>query len=560
MGKQFLTLHVNDALRDSHRRDAAVVVDGDDFESAEALGARLLELAADGCPRLLLLTNDQVVDLGAQIDANPLLDFLVKPVTQEVLDLRLSKLTATVRAMDEQQRALERVQAQADRLAYYDRVTNLPNAEFFTRHLSFQLHQAQRYGRQLAVLAVDLQSFERVRGLLGEEGVGALLNTAGQRIVRELRDYDVVGQADNVVAITDERMVTRIEGDKFLVLLSEVSRLNHVTAIVERLIEAVAEPIEIQSSQIVPKPRVGISMFPSDGEDAESLICHAHSALECARDHGVGRYGFFAEAMNQRMAERFSLESRLRKAIAGRAFELVYQPKVSLTDGSTAGLEALLRWRDPDLGTVSPAKFVPLAEELGLINDLSRWVVQEVCAQSRRWQQAGVPPLSVSVNLSGQDFLRSDFPDFVTNVLLEHEVAPQMLELEITEGVLIENLSTAAAMLEELRRIGVSIALDDFGTGYSSLGYLHRIPIDTLKIDRSFIRNITTDWNSAAITSGVITLSHILNLNVVAEGVETREQLELLKDQNCNEVQGSIYSMPLKPDAVARWLRASTAR
>ncbi len=280
----------------------------------------------------------------------------------------------------------------------------------------------------------------------------------------------------------------------------------------------------------------------------------ASEALNLTDDGRMHERGLHGEPVNARIIHRQAIERRLRHAIAQDAFELVYQPKVALQTGKTTGFEALIRWRDAQLGNVSPATFVPIAEELGLINQISRWVIKRVCAQSREWQECGVPPLPISVNISGQDFLRCDFPDFVTSVLLEYNISPQYLELEITEGVLIENLETARVMLEELRRVGLTIALDDFGTGYSSLAYLHRIPIDTLKIDRSFIENITNDWNSAAITSGVITLSHILNLNVVAEGVETEEQVELLKDQNCNEVQGRAYSMPLDPAAALRWM------
>jgi EAL domain-containing protein (putative c-di-GMP-specific phosphodiesterase class I)/GGDEF domain-containing protein len=434
----------------------------------------------------------------------------------------------------------------------------MPNVDFFQDHLAFQICQAQRHSRQLAVLVVDLQSFESVRNLLGDAGIRNLLVSSSRRIMRELRDHDVVAQAVSGSETANDRIISRIDADRFIVLISEFQHIKDVSAIVERIIAVVAKPISVGEQQMVPNPKVGISLFPSDGEDAGVLIRNASSALEFSLDHQLGRYGFFAESDNKQMADRFSLETRLRQAIDDCAFELHYQPKVALESGATIGLEALIRWRDPKIGEISPARFIPLAEELGFIHELSRWVVREACLQCRRWLNEGVPTVPVAVNLSGQDFLRSDFPDFVTTVLLENEIAPQNLELEITEGVVIENLAVAAAMLEELRKIGVKIALDDFGTGYSSLSYLHRIPIDTLKIDRSFIRHITSDWNCAAITSGVITLSHILNLNVVAEGVETLEQVELLKDQNCNAVQGAVYSMPMSAEMTTEWLRTQS--
>ena len=553
-----LSLAARRSLRKSDQ-PKVVVLDSADFEGVGQMRKEILEQAVDGKPRLVLLERSELPEFRSQLDSNPALDFLLKPVDYDTLQARIDKLLATVSELVERKEQLERVQAQVDRLAYYDRLTDLPNNEFFRRHLEFQIRHAQRYNRQLAVLAVDLQSFERINRLIGRPGVEKLLAESGRRMVHETRDYDVVGQAPNVLPFNDERMVTRVDGDRFLLLLSEFRQIKDITTIVDRLVAVLEEPVEVDGQQVVPRPKVGISVYPSDGDNEDMLIRNAHSALEFSRDYPLGRYGFFAESMNQMIHDRFSIENRLRNAVQGEAFELLYQPKIELATGRTSGFEALLRWRDSELGPVPPSKFVPLAEELGLINDISRWVLNEVCSQSKRWEQAGVAPLPIAVNLSGQDFLRSDFPDFVTGVLLDHGMSPENLELEITEGVVLENIDTAAAMLEELRRIGVSIALDDFGTGYSSLGYLHRIPIDTLKIDRSFIRNITSDWNSAAITSGVITLSHFLNLKVVAEGVETNEQLDMLRDQSCNEIQGAIYSMPLAADAAARWVRAGNA-
>ena len=534
-----------------------VVMDSADFEDIGQLRRQILEQVVDGKPRLILLERSELPELRAQLDSNPALDFLLKPVDYDALQARIDKLLATVGELVERKEQLIRVQAQVDRLAYYDRLTDLPNNEFFRRHLEFQIRHAQRYQRQLAVLAVDLQSFERVNRLIGQAGVATLLAESGKRMVRETRDYDVVGQVPDVLPFTSERMITRIDGDRFLLLLSEFSRISDITAIVERLVGVLESPIEIAGQQIVPRPKVGISVYPNDGDDEDVLIRNAHSALEFSKGHALGRYGFFAQSMNEMIHDRSSMANRLRHAIQDEAFELLYQPKIELATGRTSGFEALLRWRDAQLGVIPPAKFVPLAEELGLINGISRWVLNEVCRQSRRWAQAGVARLPISVNLSGQDFLRSDFPDFVTGVLLDHGMAPENLELEITEGEVIEDLDRAATMLQELRRIGVSIALDDFGTGYSSLGQLHRIPIDTLKIDRSFIKNITSDWNSAGIVSGITTLSHALNLKVIAEGVESDEQVQLLKGQGCDAVQGAIYSMPLSADDAASWARGA---
>jgi len=449
---------------------------------------------------------------------------------------------------------VEALRAQLEPLSGCDRMTNLPTYEFFHRYLAFQVRHAQRYRRNLAVLAVDLRCLGRLKGLIDQEGVRTLLAEMSRRMVCELRSCDVVGQAPQMIPLPDERMLTRLEGDRFLVLLSEYCDINDVTSIVDRLLDAVAEPVEISDTVVSPAPRVGISLFPGDGVGEDELVRNAIAALEFGQDHRLGRLGFYTEAMNDEIADRIILETRLRNAINEERFHLLYQPKVSLTDGRVTGMEALLRWSDDELGEVSPVDFIPLAEEMGLVSEISRWVVSEVCRQIRRWREEGSNPPAVAVNLSGQDFLRTDFANFVTEQLLEYEVPPRNLEFEITESAVIENVEITTRILEDLRYIGVKVSLDDFGTGYSSLSYLQRMPIDTVKIDRSFINNVTNDWNSAAVTSGIITLSHILSLNVVAEGVETQEQVQLLMDQNCNEVQGAYYSMPLSAEEAVGWM------
>ena len=470
------------------------------------------------------------------------------------MSLRLNRLADTATVIADREHELESVKAELDRLAYYDRMTDLPNYEFFRRYLSFQLRHAERYGRRLAVLAVDLKSIGRLQSVLDADGIQQLLAESSQRMVRELRSYDVVGQAPQMIPLPDERMLTRIEGDRFLVLLSEFRHLKDVTGIVQRLLSAISEPMTIDNTVITPTPKVGISLYPEDGGSDDVLIKNAVSALEFSEDHRLGELGFFAASLNDRIADRLLMETRLRKAIEEGAFNVLYQPKVSLESGKVTGFEALVRWEDEELGRVPPDKFVPLAEELGVVADITRWMVRKVCTQIRDWQGRGISPPVVAVNLSGQDFLRSDFANFVTEQLLEFEVPPRNLEFEITESAVIQDVETSTKVLESLRYIGVKVALDDFGTGYSSLSYLQRMPVDTVKIDRSFIRNVTSDWNSAAITSGIITLSHILSLKVVAEGVETDEQIQLLMDQSCNEVQGAYYSMPLPAEEAEIWM------
>lgn len=523
-------------------------------ESLEVLKDRMRAESASGNACVLTLEEAEIESFEPEFQFNPLLDFVIKPVSERALTLRLNRLVDTASAIAERENQLEAAKAELDRIAYYDRITDLPNFEFFQRYLAFQIRHAERYARRLAVLAVDLKSLGRLQSVLDADGVQTLLAETSARMVRELRSYDVVGQAPQMIPLPDERMLTRLEGDRFLVLLSEFRHIKDVTGIVQRLLDAISAPLEIGGNTITPTPKVGISLYPEDGADDDTLVRNALSALEFSADHRLGPLGFFAESLNEQIADRFAMETRLRSAIENGDFAVHYQPKVSLETGTVTGFEALVRWEDAMLGAVSPAKFIPLAEELGIVGEITRWMVRQVCAQIRDWQGRGMNPPVVAVNLSGQDFLRPDFSNFVTEQLLEYEVPPRNLEFEITESAVIEDIDTSTKVLDSLRYIGVRVSLDDFGTGYSSLSYLQRMPVDTVKIDRSFIRNVTSDWNSAAISSGIIMLSHILSLNVVAEGVETEEQIQLLKDQNCNEVQGAYYSMPLPADEVEVWM------
>jgi len=523
-------------------------------ESLEDLKDRLRTECASGNPCMVTLEESEIDGFEADLTANPLLDFVIKPVSERALSMRLNRLADTASAIADREYELENVRAELDRLAYYDRMTDLPNSEFFRRYLALQIRHAERYGRRLAVLAVDLKSIGRLQSVLDAEGIQQLLVESSQRMVRELRSYDVVGQVPQMVPLPDERMLTRIEGDRFLVLLSEFRHLQDVTGIVQRLLNAVAEPMTIEGTVITPTPKVGISLYPEDGITDDVLIKNAVSALEFSEGHRLGELGFFAESLNDKIADRLVMEARLRNAIDCGAFDVLYQPKVALDSGKVTGFEALVRWDDEELGMVPPDRFVPLAEELEIVSDITRFMVRKVCAQIRDWQGRGISPPVVAVNLSGQDFMQPDFANYVTEQLLVFEVPPRNLEFEITESAVIQDIETSTRVLESLRYIGVKVALDDFGTGYSSLSYLQRMPVDTVKIDRSFIRNVTSDWNSAAITSGIITLSHILSLKVVAEGVETDEQIQLLMDQSCNEVQGAYYSMPLSAEEAEVWM------
>ncbi|MCB1686010.1 MAG: EAL domain-containing protein [Pseudomonadales bacterium] len=529
------------------------VLDSGDFPDLAGLRRALGEHTEGGRSCLLLIDEDELEALRLQIDASPSIDFLVRPFTAEQMKLRMNKLGAVVSALQNAAAAVDSLQNQLDRLGYQDRLTGLPSSAFFERHLTYEIRHAQRYGRQLAVLAVDCRP---APGAVALSTVvkEALLSGMAERLVQELRNHDVIGQTANLIA--EDRSSGGSDRWRLLIVLSEFKRLKDVTAIAGRLVDALADEFIVDDIVYGLEARFGISIFPADGESQEALIRNAQIAVAHVDEQKLGGFAFFSDSINRLVADRAAVEKRLRTALEGGAFHLLYQPRVDFDGEATTGLEALVRWQDEELGNIPPAKFIPLAEELDLIGEVTRWVLGEACRQSRRWQDAGIPAVPVAVNLSGRDYLRSDFPDFVSGILLDNGIAPRLLELEITESELPEHLNTAVAVLEELRKIGVGITLDGFGKESMLLGQLHQMPIDVVKIDRSFVRHITEDWSSAAVTAGVINLARSLKLRVVAEGVETTEQIELLQEQGCSEGQGAVFSMPLAPDVAQQWLQS----
>ncbi len=535
-------------------RPQVVVLDSADFLDADELGRELASGADVDRPRLVLLERNELASLRPRLEADPNLEFILKPVDQDTLQARIFKLVATSEAFKDRQQQLDRVQDHVDRLAYYDRITELPNNEFFRRHVDFQIRHARRFARQLAVLAVDLQSFERIRRRAGESGTQALMSLSAKRIIDAVRDYDVVGQAPKVLPFGDERTMARMDGDRFLLLLPELRHIEDAARVAERVLAAVEAPIQIGGADFITRPKIGVSVYPSDGDDCASLIRCAQRALTSSSDLRGGRVQFHSESMNDVIIDRLINEAALRRALNCGGFHLVYQPKVELATGRTTGMEALLRLVDPELGELPPEEIVPLAEQVGLITELTRWVLAEVCQQIRCWRQAGLPRVPVSVNVSATDLLASDFADYLTDLLLDNGVAPQALELEIPCRGLDGSGDAMKAMVAELRTVGVSIAVGDFGADGSALGCLAQLPVDALKIDRCLVRQITRSRISTAIAAGAIAASRSLNLNVVASGVETVEQVRLLRELDCHEVQGAAYSMPVPGEQLAGWL------
>ena len=414
--------------------------------------------------------------------------------------------------------------------AQHDLVTNLPNRLLLNDRISQSISLARRQNRPLAVIFLDLDRFKYINDSLGHATGDKLLQSVSKRLLAGLRGSDTV---------------SRQGGDEFVILLSEIADPEDLAASARKILLLLNAPHSIGGQDLHIGGSIGISVYPGDGEDAETLIKNADTAMYHAKERGRNNFQFFKAEMNLKAVERQSLEGSLRRALEREEFLLHYQPKVNLDTGEITGVEALIRWQHPDRGLVPPSQFVPIAEDCGLILQIGRWVLREACRQARAWQNAGLPPLPIAVNVSAVEFRDKGFAERVRTVLSETGLEARYLELELTEGVLMEDAETMVSVLQELKMMGVLLAVDDFGTGYSSLSYLRQFPIDVLKIDQSFVHQITSDPDDSTIVSAIINMGKSLKHLVVAEGIETREQRAYLQAQRCAEGQGYLFSAPL---------------
>jgi diguanylate cyclase (GGDEF)-like protein/PAS domain S-box-containing protein len=447
-------------------------------------------------------------------------------------DGRLESYEGTVEDVTERKLYQARIEQQAN----YDTLTGLANRSLLQDRLEQALLTANSYGTQVAVAFVDLDRFKYINDSLGHHVGDELLRTMADRLESCVRGCDTVA---------------RLGGDEFVVLLTGHSAPDQIRNIVERMLAVVTQPWISEHGEFNVSCSIGVALYPSDGADARTLLKHADSAMYRAKESGRNNYQFFTRELNALMIERLAMESSLRRALERDQFLLDYQPRVDLGTGRIIGAEALIRWKLPEQGIVAPGKFIPLAEETGLIVPIGKWVLKAACAQNKAWQDAGLAPIVVSVNVSARQFRQDNLVRTVAEVLEETGLGARYLELELTESMVMHDAPQLVAMLGELKRLGVQIALDDFGTGYSSLSYLKRFPVDRLKVDRSFVEHLATDADDATIVRAIITLGHNLGLKVVAEGVELPEQVDFLRLNRCDEAQGFIYCPPIEPTELA---------
>ncbi|MEQ9325276.1 MAG: EAL domain-containing protein [Polyangiaceae bacterium] len=485
-------------------------------------------------------------------------DFVAKPVSPTLLAHRVRYLHRSARYLNQLRQSESRLRAsrrRVERLAYYDMLTGLPNRTFLTGHLKRALDGARRDDRSVGLCCLDLDMFKRINDTLGHGAGDELLTMVADRLRRVVRGQDCVARTGHhrEGGRGDDNAIVRLGGDEFVILLSDLRRPADAGLVANRILRALTSPFTVQRRQVFVGASIGIATFPADGEDAETLLKHADAAMYHAKESGRSRAAFYTSAMSALSRARLELETHLRQAITDDALEVHYQPKVNIRTNRMTGVEALLRWDHPERGRVSPAEFIPVAEDSGLIVPLGEWVLRQSCAQLAAWSRDGLSGIGMAVNVAARQFTDEGFVAAVRDTITSTGIEPAQLELEITEGTLMSDIDGALEVLQSLHALGVRVAIDDFGTGYSSLAYLSRFPIDTLKIDRSFVGSLEEQPRNASITEAIIAMATSLHMAVVAEGVETEAQLRFLRRRVCETVQGFYFSRPLPPTELLAW-------
>ena len=466
----------------------------------------------------------QALELGAT-------DFLGKPVDQSELGLRVRNTLAA--------------KAYQDQLAYYDPLTNLPNRKMFLEHFDRALKEAMRFKDYIALLNIELDNFDKINDTMGLDAGDEVLRQVARRIEEQVRNVDVLGFS--VMEDDAQKNLFRIEGSVFSLFLDRINAAEGAALVAERIVSAIKKPLQIEGNEIYATASIGIATYPTESEDLTTLLRLASSAKDYVKNKSGNSFQFSSQEISTMYEKRLSIESSLRKALDREEFSLHYQPQVDITTGAINGVESLLRWQHNDKGFVSPAEFIPLAEETGLIIPIGEWILNKAISQISEWQQAGKSPISMSINLSPKQFQDPEFFNIAKRTIESGSIDPKLITLEITESLLMDDIDYTIKILNRFKDMGIKLSIDDFGTGYSSLSYLSKMPVDELKIDRSFIKDMdmSNSGDNQAIVSTIIYLAKSLGLTTVAEGVETEEHLNFLKSKKCHTYQGYLFSKPL---------------
>ncbi|HWL27210.1 MAG TPA: EAL domain-containing protein [Ureibacillus sp.] len=511
----------------------------DGFGTAKIIKARE---KTKNIPILFITANNMDTEhifMGYSVGA---IDYILKPFNPIILKAKVEGFVEIYRM---KQKLIQQADALAERnsvieyMAFHDGLTDLPNRRMLKDQLLLKLDQAKKMKQTLGIMYLDLDRFKYINDSLGHIVGDKLLQEVARRLSSSVREGD---------------FVARVGGDEFNIMLPETDRENALE-VAEHILNSFKQPFFIDNYELFITTCIGLSIFPYDGEDSVSLLRNADAALYRAKEQGKNKYKVFHSGMNIQSYRTFLMQNDLRKASERGEFTLVYQPRVDIESGKITSAEALLRWNHPSWGTISPVEFIPIAEEISLIVEIGEWVLREVCEQINSWKEKGISPVRIAINFSAQQFSQKHLIKHIQQILTETEVNPELLEIEITESAILGNEDIILQTLQRLKKMGIRISLDDFGTGYSSLNYLRRFPIDTIKIDKSFIQDISENKNeSKAIVESITNLAKKLNMSIIAEGVETEEQLDVLKEYDCQEFQGYLCSPPILPKDFEQFL------